>query len=320
MTLSDDTRLILSPHAGLEESDDAVTIRCPDADAELRLLRGAGLGRAIVAADGSQALAELVALAGPDRAGARELLGALADCGILWDATGLLAARDAAAQLACYYRLCDGWAQDVFVREFWQRMLSGRASRAEVLGWCEQFYHRTVGADVHNASAVANCRDPWIRSELAAHFDEEFGHGEIFLAGLAACGRSRDQVAAPLASTRQLIEFMDRLGQTDTLAYLGCYGVLHSPRVGQTIDAARAQFRHFAALYPFAAPAMDAILQHAELDFAGQHDQILLEKLIDQRGPLDRGEALRVLRAAHGTVQSFNRFFDGIVAHYGAEP
>lgn len=318
MTLDDDARLILSPHAVHCETDAGLILQGPDADAAVALPPDAALRHMLPRLDGSRSVADLVDGAGAEGRSIRRLLASLVDCGLVWDATDLLAGADAARQLDCYYRLCDGWAHDVFVRAFWTKMLAGRASRALVLGWCEQFYHRTVGADVHNASAVAHCDDHWIRSALAAHFDEEFGHGEIFLAGLAACGLPRAEVLArpALPSTQQLIDFMDRLGRTDTIAYLGCYGVLHSPRVGQTIDAARAQFHLFTSFYPFAAPAMTAILQHAELDFAGQHDQILLEKLVDARGPLPPDQALRVLHAAHGTVACFNRFFDGIDAHY----
>lgn len=320
MQLRRDWIPVMSPHAKLTWHDKLLVVDAPDAEVTYGRTVALQAERLLSAcsAVGPEAL-ELARRENLPWSTLIELLQPAVDAGVIWDASAFMRARDEDSQLDAYYALCDSWARDVFTSRFWSLMLSGKASTSLVLGWCEQFYHRTVGADEHNALAVEHCHLADVREQLSEHFSEELGHGEIFLAGLAAAGVSRNKVEATpaLLSTRRLIEFMNDLGCRDTLAYLACYGVLHSPREGQTLGQVRAQFAEFARLYPAAAPAIVKVGEHAELDVAAGHDQIVFEKYLRTHGCLTSEEARRALRAARGTVEVFNGFFAGILDEYG---
>lgn len=315
MAVNTHSVLVDSPHVRRLEEPGSVTIDCPDATIRLDLAEGSSLRCALTRVDGRRSIRELASDTASDVTTLCRIFEHLVECGAIWDASGLVSNKDPEVQLRTYYRLCDGWAADLFQAPFWTLIMSGAAPPEVVLGWCEQFYHRTVGADEHNAIALAFCSVANLRGPLEQHFREEFGHGEIFLAGLEESGVAREQVLSrpPLRSTRQLIDYMGELGRSDTIAYLACYGVLHSPRVGQTVRRARAQFGRLAALYPFAAPAIRAVLQHAEIDLRCGHDQIILDSHIRAVGGLSRSEAVRATHAARNMVIVFDRFFAGVL-------
>lgn len=316
-----DTVLLASPHLqARRRSDGALELDTHDAvityggeHAERMAIALEVAARPCVAGDlatGSVEWERLVALLKP-----------ALESGALRDVSALMRADDSSAQLSAYYELCDDWAREIFIGPFWSTVLSGAASTRLMLGWCEQFYHRTVGADTHNDIAVENCAIPSVRDALRAHFSEEFGHGEIFLQGFEQAEIPRATILGrpPLASTRALLEFFNHLAASDTLAYLACYGVLHSPRQGQTMEAVRSQFAALAEAYPEAAPVIRRVGSHAEIDIDAAHDQIAFERYLLARPPLDADEATRVVLTVRGTVDIFNRFFAGILAAYGDE-
>lgn len=236
----------------------------------------------------------------------------------LYDLAPIVSAPDCDHFLDLYFQACDFWAGDIFNIPFWSKMLNGQASRWQVLGWGLQFYHRTVGADHHNATAVKYCSDAKIKEQLIVHYKEELGHGEIFLRGLGRCGFCPQRVATsqPIATTRALIDYMDNLGRTNSMAYLGCYGVLHSPRTGQTVGRLNSQFDRFCTLYPHAKPLLDKIRQHALIDLELGHEKIALEQLVPQYWPLPAKSRLDIIQAAIGMVDVFRKFFEGIERHF----
>jgi pyrroloquinoline quinone (PQQ) biosynthesis protein C len=312
--------LLTSPHAQCAWLDDgSFTVETPDAWLTY------GPGEAALAAAVLERGRKPLVLEQMGTAGDFELLRAIIEPaleeGALRDVSDIFAAPTSTAQLEAYYTLCDEWAGEIFHGAFWTNVLSGDASTALMLGWCEQFYHRTVGADEHNAIAVEHCSIPDVADELRTHFSQEVGHGEIFLKGLESAGVPRSDVLGrpPLPSTRALLDFFNELARIDTLAYLACYGVLHSPREGQTLEAVKAQFEALTIAYPQAAPAIRCVGQHAEIDVRAGHDQIVMEPYLLARPPLTQDEVVRVLSSVRGTVAVFINFFAGILAAYGTK-
>jgi pyrroloquinoline quinone (PQQ) biosynthesis protein C len=240
----------------------------------------------------------------------------------LVDLSPLMNAGTTGDFMSAYFPICDAWARNIFGSGFWRSMFAGTSSRLEVLGWGIEFYHRTLGADEHNETSVKNCTsDPEVHKWLTEHFQEEYGHGDMFLRGLVSSGLSEQDVveSTPLPSTRALIEYFNRLASTDSVAYLGCYGVMHSPRVGQTRERVNAQFDELVGYYPFAAGVLNAIREHASLDLDLGHDQIVLERLAARERVFSPDVATRIMRAARGVVTAFCGYFDGIQRYY-AEP
>jgi hypothetical protein len=227
----------------------------------------------------------------------------------------ILFGKSISTQLDAYYELCDLWAADIFSSRFWDLFLSGQATAHQLRLWAFQFFHRTVGADVHNAIAFESCIDDEIKSGLRDHYFEEFGHGEMFRNGLVNCGFSTESVTASkaLQSTIGLIDYMSDLGRSDSWAYLGCYGVLHSPRKGQTKKAVEAQFGFFKSLYPDFSPFFEEVCKHAILDLDLGHDAIFLEEVARKRGYLRPKEAQSVVLGAHGMINVFVEFYEGIM-------
>jgi len=223
--------------------------------------------------------------------------------------------RTADAFLATLFAICDYWVEGIFHSPFWDVFHRGQASRTQVTQFLAQLYHRTVGADHHNLIAVERCSDPEARDLLDRHYREEFGHAAILLNGFAKCGLARDGAVlhGPLPSTRRLIDYMVDIS-SDTMAYLGCYGIFHAPSTIRGEEQLVRQFERFAALYPFAAPAFEAICQHARLDCKLGHAEIALERLVRIRGCPDTEGVRSVLRGARGAAAAFRAIFDDLSA------
>jgi pyrroloquinoline quinone (PQQ) biosynthesis protein C len=239
----------------------------------------------------------------------------------LVDVAPVIHSPTASAFMSAYFELCDEWARYIFAEPFWQTMFAGQASRQQVLGWGVEFYHRTLGADEHNKASVDHCTaDSEVKEWLVEHFSEEFGHSDMFLHGLVACGFTADDVlnSKPLSSTRALIDYFTSLAETDTIGYLGCYGVLHSPRVGQTPSTVRSQFEQLSGYYPFASGVLNAIRDHALLDLDLEHDQIVLERLGAREAAFSANTGINILNAARGSVLAFVNYFQGIFTYYGS--
>lgn len=308
----------ISPHVSIADATDGLTLDAPGASYRYTG-RAADLMRQILPQlHGRIDTASLAQRTGCDLPDLWRLFGPIVEDRYLSNITPIVHAADGGGQLKAYFELCDHWAKEIFLRPFWTTLLGGAAPAGQIFGWGIEFYHRTVGADEHNELSVRYCSNADIRPELLEHFQEEVGHGEMFLDGLQACGFDRAAVAksAPLPSTRALIEYMNHLAKTDTIGYLGCYGVLHSPRVGQTADAVARQFAGFIAMYPYAREMIGKVCDHALLDVQLGHDQIHLERYIREHGALDVKDALSVVVAAHGMVRVFSNFFDGIFTYY----
>ncbi|RNF83331.1 hypothetical protein EER27_12630 [Lysobacter psychrotolerans] len=223
--------------------------------------------------------------------------------------------RTADAFLATLFAICDYWVEGIFRSPFWDAFHRGQASRTQVMQFLAQLYHRTVGADHHNLIAAERCGDPEVRDLLERHYREEFGHAAILLKGFAKCGLARDGavVHGPLRSTRRLIDYMVDIS-SDTMAYLGCYGIFHAPSTVRGEEQLVHQFERFAALYPFATPAFDAVCQHARLDCKLGHAEIALERLVRSRGCPDAEGVRSALRGARGAAAAFRAIFDDLSA------
>jgi len=308
----------ISPHVCVLNAADELTLDAPGATYRYAG-RAARLMRQLLPQLRGQVDAQgLGRTVGCDLADMWRLFGPIVEDRYLSDISPIVRAADGEAQLKAYFDLCDHWAREIFLRPFWTTLLNGTAPTNQIIGWGIEFYHRTVGADEHNELSVRYCFNEDIRLALTEHFHEELGHGEMFLDGLQTLGLNRSSIAesAPLPTTRALIDYMSHLARTDSIGYLGCYGVLHSPRIGQTAEAVASQFTSFAALYPYARGLIGKICEHAMLDVQLGHDQIHLESYVRDFGTLDARNALTVVDAAHGMVRVFCEFFDGIYSYY----
>jgi hypothetical protein len=308
-----DPVLMLSPHATFRIWPERVVADVPRARVELRCKHSEPLRDALLVFAGGSTIN--AAEQGAGKLGSlRSLSESLLEAGVLVDLTPLLTATEPEQWLQQYFRLCDDWAADIFLCKFWQSMRAGSASVAMVRRWIVEMFHRTIGADEHNHLAEVYCGEPRMFDSLHQHNREERGHPLMILRGLVASGVSEARVrcSRPLPTTRALIEYMAALAMADTFAYLGCYGILHAPRYGQSRAAVTAQFDHFAALYPAMAPALAAIRDHALIDLNLGHDQVEIEKYVLQHGVPSMAQSRSIIRGARGIANVWDRFFAGL--------
>jgi pyrroloquinoline quinone (PQQ) biosynthesis protein C len=320
MSTSDVSIPLLSPHARVVGTREAVSVVTPFADYRYTGRGGEILGQIVYRLDGSATLGEIRARiqASPEQFAA--VLRPLFTDQVLVDLAPAVHASTPEEYLNRYFAICDAWAALIFDLEFWTAVVSGDAPRAVILGWGIEFYHRVIGSNEHNSVAVNYCADPVARAWLDDHFIEEVEHGEMFLGGLERCGVDATAVrnASPLPSTQGLVTALSMLAMANTWAFLGCYGVMHSPRGGHTASAIHAQFDRLDRLYPFAKDMLDQFRQHELIDVELGHEELILERMCARDGVPDARNAVRPILAAKGMVQAFVGFFDGIYAHYSA--
>jgi pyrroloquinoline quinone (PQQ) biosynthesis protein C len=271
--------------------------------------------------NGSEQLGRLAGDAGVSLDELNATLAVLLEDGLLIDAAP---AEPASVEdfLQTYFRLCKFWEKDIFDHPFWDALSSGQASRNVVLGWGIETYHYVHSANEHMAAAVAYCRDnSVVRMWLAQHYIEEHNHGDIFLNGLVESGLSRELVseAPPLASTRALINYLNELAISDTLAYSGVFGVMQPTSGTRTRADVDEVYQPLISAYGFASGMLGAFRTHSSLDADLDHNQILLKRILEREGFITPDGARRVLRAARGVVEYFILFFDGIHDYYGQE-
>lgn len=319
--LGPETVVIFNPHVRCYRPQaERFVIDCPEATYTFSGHSALILSRAQYLLDGSNQISRIAEILGFPLNKLSSVLTELIAGGALQDITPLLTARTPETFLAAYFPLCDYWARDIFISRFWESVFSGTAPRSVVLGWGLEFYHRVVGADEHNALSVNYCADEKIKQWLITHFQEEADHAVMFAEGLATTGFDLEAVIAspPLPTTRALINYLNILAMTDLMAYLGCYGVMHSPRIGQTRERIDQQFEWLKQSYDFASGLLGKIHEHAVIDIDLGHNGILLERVLRERVPLSRAVAVGILGAAQGIVKAFVNFFDGIYEYYSA--
>lgn len=312
------TTLALTPHARFYRKADQYVLVTPNVEYTFSQRSAEIFDKVKFLLEGSHDLGAVAEIADVPFGELSETLRLLVDERALTDVSALLSARTAEQLLAAYFPICDEWALDIFSYPFWQLIMSGQASRELVIGWGLEFYHRVMGADEHNAIALNFCQDETVRQWLTAHFAEEADHGFIFLDGLSGCGLDRQNVieSPPLPSTRALINYLNALAATDLIAYLGCYGVMHSPRVGQTRERIDLQYDLLKQHYTFAFPLLNKIHEHAAVDIDLGHDGIVFERVIKRQTTVDAETAIKILGAVKGIVTAFVCFFGGINEYY----
>jgi hypothetical protein len=84
---------------------------------------------------------------------------------------------------AYHRRYAEHWLQPVYAHPFWLKVVEGRATRAQVIGFAFEKYHYIEGAHEHMGIAAANAT-PQMMKHLARHFIEEYRHGDIYRRGL----------------------------------------------------------------------------------------------------------------------------------------
>ncbi|WP_460732668.1 iron-containing redox enzyme family protein [Lysobacter tyrosinilyticus] len=267
-----------------------------------------------------QSLAEIAAKQNVDGSVLEPLLEALANDAVLLDINAAQESQNDVDAAQAMLREARFWARTVFDQSFWEDLLAGRFTRAQVLGWGVEFYHFVDAANFYMPLGVANTRHArHLREAITRHYIQEMDHGAIFLEGLARSGLDRSSIliAPPLPHTQALINGLAELAIEGELPYTAAFAVMQPGITEPSVKALDEFYGTLSSLYPFAAPMFDAFRRHARIDVELHHEETTFT-LLCQAGitPKERGRASLAMQTV---AENFVLFFEGIQDWYGKQ-
>jgi pyrroloquinoline quinone (PQQ) biosynthesis protein C len=220
--------------------------------------------------------------------------------------------------------LCNFWLEPIYRHPFWERVVSGTATRAQVVGFAFEKYHYIEGAFEHMGIAAANAT-PEMMPHLARHFIEEYTHGDIYRRGLRSLFPD-DAVlrSQPLPSTRALINFLSESAARSSFAYYSGNELLQLTENTEDVSdgAGGAVNEFYDAMikhYPYTKPLVDSFIAHTKADQNLGHADAFLE-MCKSVPPMTRLEVNDALNVAKDMAEHLLLFMDGIDTFYATFP
>jgi pyrroloquinoline quinone (PQQ) biosynthesis protein C len=219
-------------------------------------------------------------------------------------------------------KYCSHWLEPIYQHPLWQKLTTGTASRAQVLGFAFEKYHYIEGAYEHMAIAAANAT-PEMMPHLAEHFIEEYNHGDIYRRGLRSL--FPDDVvlrAQPLPTTRALVNFLSESAARNSFGYYAGNELLQmtentsDPAAGGSVDTFYDLMRKH---YPYTGKLIDSFIAHTKADQSLGHENVFL-KMCASVPPLTRAEVKDAMNIVRMMAEHLALFLDGIDAHYASFP
>lgn len=211
------------------------------------------------------------------------------------------------------------YARMIFEQPFWIKLLAGRLSQAQVIGWGIEFYHFVEAANTYMPLGIAHARGHrGVIKELAKHYVEEMDHGQIFLDGLSECGLDSISIqnSPPLPHTAALINLLSELAIEGEVTYSASFAVMQPGLSQATHASVNSFYADLSSLYPTAAPMFNAFRRHALLDVDLGHEDNALRKLCEKPEGLSLSERDRASWAIRAVSEAFIQFFEGILNYY----
>ncbi len=211
------------------------------------------------------------------------------------------------------------WLRPVYEHPLWEKMTSGVANRAQIIGFAFEKYHYIEGAHEHMAIAAANST-PEMMPHLARHFIEEYTHGDIYRKGLKSLFQDDLILSSqPLPSTRALVNYLSETAQRSSFAYYAGNEVLQMTE--NTDDGASKPIDDFYAAmrkhYPYSDKLIASFIQHTNADQNLGHSNVFKE-MCESIPPLTRREVVDAMNVARSMTEHLMLFMDGIDTWYGS--
>jgi pyrroloquinoline quinone (PQQ) biosynthesis protein C len=243
--------------------------------------------------------------------------------------TGVLGFADDAQRMTTgpeFYELhrkyCTTWLQPVYEHPLWQKLTTGTASRAQVLGFAFEKYHYIEGAYEHMAIGAANAT-PEMMPHLAEHFIEEYNHGDIYRRGLRSLFPNDTVLQAqPLPSTRALVNFLSESAGRNSFGYYAGNELLQmtentsDPAGANSIDSFYDLMRKH---YPYTDKLIDSFIAHTKADQSLGHENVFL-KMCGSVPPMSMAEVKDAMNIVRMMAEHLALFMDGIDAQYASFP
>ena len=243
--------------------------------------------------------------------------------------TGLLSFKDPSGTTITgeqfyelHRRYVNEWLQPIYNHPFWERVVTGKASRAQVLGFAFEKYHYIEGAYEHMAIAAANAT-PEMMPHLARHFIEEYNHGDIYRKGLRSLFPDETVLRSqPLPSTRALVNFLSESAAKNSFGYYAGNELLQmTENTGDAGDSSSID-DFYAAMrkhYPYTDKIIDAFIAHTNADQKLGHENVFLE-MCQSVPPLTGAEVDAALNIVRSMAEHLYLFMDGIDTFYARFP
>ena len=220
---------------------------------------------------------------------------------------------------ALHRKYCSFWLQPVYDHPLWEKMITGKASRAQVIGFAFEKYHYIEGAHEHMGVAAANAT-PEMMPHLARHFIEEYTHGDIYRKGLKSLFPDELVLnSQPLPSTRALINFLTETAARSSFAYYAGNEVLQMTENTNDESASKSIDDFYAAMrlhYPYSNKLIDSFIQHTNADQNLGHSDVFME-MCESVLPLTRREVVDAMNVSRSMAEHLMLFMDGIDICYG---
>jgi pyrroloquinoline quinone (PQQ) biosynthesis protein C len=219
---------------------------------------------------------------------------------------------------ALHRKLATSWLRPIYEHPLWERIVSGRASRAQVIGFAFEKYHYIEGAYEHMGIAAANAT-PEMMPHLARHFIEEYQHGDIYRKGLRSL--FSDEVvlrSQPLPSTRALVNFLSESAQRSSFSYYSGNELLQMTENTDDGGDASAVDNFYEAMrkhYPDTGRLIDSFIAHTHADQKLGHSDVFRE-MCESVPPLSRAEVKDALNTVRFMAEHLMLFLDGIDVAY----
>jgi pyrroloquinoline quinone (PQQ) biosynthesis protein C len=214
------------------------------------------------------------------------------------------------------------WLEPVYAHPLWEKMVSGRATRAQIIGFAFEKYHYIEGAHEHMGVAAANAT-PKMMPHLARHFIEEYTHGDIYRKGLRSLFPDELVLhSQPLPSTRALVNFLSETAARNSFSYYAGNEVLQMTENTDDASAAQSIDGFYAALrthYPYSKKLIDSFIMHTNADQNLGHSDVFLE-MCQSIPPLTRREVVDAMNVSKSMVEHLQLFMDGIDIWYEKNP
>jgi pyrroloquinoline quinone (PQQ) biosynthesis protein C len=243
--------------------------------------------------------------------------------------TGVLGFADDAQRMMTgpeFYELhrkyCSTWLQAVYEHPLWQKLTTGTATRAQVIGFAFEKYHYIEGAYEHMAIAAANAT-PEMMPHLAEHFIEEYTHGDIYRKGLRFLFPNETVLTAqPLPSTRALVNFLSESAARNSFGYYAGNELLQMTEntsdeaAGSSIDTFYDLMRKH---YPYTDKLINSFIAHTKADQTLGHENVFL-KMCNSVPPMTMAEVKDAMNIVKMMAEHLALFMDGIDTHYANFP
>lgn len=210
------------------------------------------------------------------------------------------------------------WLRPVYEHPLWKKIITGKANRAQVIGFAFEKYHYIEGAHEHMAVAAANAT-PEMMPHLARHFIEEYTHGDIYRHGLKSLFPN-DLVlnSQPLPSTRALVNFLSETAARNSFSYYAGNEVLQMTENISEKATSESINDFYLALrkhYPYTDKLVDSFIAHTRVDEKLGHEDVFLA-MCKSIPTLTRNEVKDAMNVVYSTTEHLLLFMDGIDTWY----